>query len=116
MRVWTRVVPRTHWLIRLQNANTGRNDKVFHLAASDENGAPRSSTLCRKRYDPANRIEASRGIQAISGRECTQCLAQLGGFFSQIYEFFRSAGSSEEEAETLADDVLELRRTSKAPS
>src|SRR5438477_619717 len=63
------ITPRFHWLIRLRDSESRRKGKVLHLAASDEHGDARSSTLCGKRYDPADRIYASKGIKAITGRE-----------------------------------------------
>jgi hypothetical protein len=84
----------------------------MHLAASDETGRPLRVTICGKRYDPADRADASKGINEITGRECAACFRQLGDSFAQLRKLFLSAGKSDAEAVALTDEILKLRRTS----
>lgn len=105
------IKPQFHWIFRLRSIN-GRKGRVVHLAASDENGLPLSTTICGRSYDPADRTDASRGIKTLTGQECTGCLRQLGDSWSELHKLLL-AGRSEMEAAALVDDILKLRRTSK---
>lgn len=107
------ITPKFHWLIRLRNPNSGRKGRVLHLALSDEHGDAMCSTICGKQYDSADRIEASKGLEAITGRECVGCLRRLSDAFTNLRELFIEVGKPEQEAVALADEILKLRRDSK---
>jgi hypothetical protein len=81
---------------------------------SDASGDhPQPKTLCKKQYDPADRIEASRGRETITEQLCTRCIKLIEGGHSAIRNLALAGGASEQEAVALADELCKLRRVPK---
>ena len=53
-----------------------KGSSVEHLAAANEFIEPYKITLCRKRYDPDQRI-SGRTITEVTGKECAACRKQV---------------------------------------
>ena len=106
------IKPQFHWTFKLLGPS-GRKGTKIHLSASDERGLPFAVTLCGKRYDPADRIDASKGIHVLTGQECIQCLRQLGDTFTQLRDLFLAAGASDTEAAARADEILKIQKITK---
>ena len=107
-----KLTPKFHWMFRIRSAG-GHRGRVVHLAASAEDGSALSTTICGKSYDPADRMEASRGLEPLRANLCAGCRAQLGETFDQLKTMLVNAGMSESEAIAQVDVWLKLRRDSK---
>lgn len=98
-----------HWVIRLKG---GRKK---HLAASDDDGRARLSTICGKDYGLDDRVEARKGIESIPdlivhGSLCSACSSQLVDTMGKLRKAFMDAGQTTEEATASADAMLKLKR------
>src|SRR6266480_3259138 len=103
------IKPQLHWMLRLRGPS-GRKGLNWHFATSDETGRPRNKTVCGRRYDPGDRIAASKGVRdLLTSRVCSKCLAPLGDLHAEIRRLALLGGGSEQEAISIADGVLKWR-------